>query len=668
MMNEPGSSPARGSPEASERTSRERSVTAMLRQLWLGLATYRLYPENPQRPGFAPAVERIATASEEALRGGSVDLEIRGERFVMGGVPLPRDANVERLALACFERRVERLTLVAVPNVSELERLFAALSQPAADLEAAGGVETVLREGEVTSVSLTPIGPGAVAEADHAADMPAPSSPGPPNVEVLASELMLEDLHGSPSDQAETLLSRLRQVFEQGALAGGPLIELHSAAHEMLTDLPEDVRRSLIEMLVDRVREDPLAGRLIGTMSSAQITRALVDVGRGGRRDPVALARDLAAAGVREVDIVDLTRALEAGHEDVGTIIAGVEQLGIDLGEERRAPADGSVLEVLSGYLTATERDDVQSMRTAVEGSDQAMRAAQVLAVADYLALETDLERAGEALDIWADRLRTALRARDEREVASLLQPLRDVLLGGDEDRAALYAACIRRALAPEVVLDAVTAEAAEDQPHLAALLAPFGDDGVEALLDLLGDEEDRGRRGLLFGALRRIVPEHPKPVVKRLADPRWFVVRNAVLLLGSTGDPGVLPHLAEAARHRSAEVRREVPDAIAAAGGAEAVPHLVELALAAEGDLRHQAVSSLGTLVGEAAAAGLAEVARGSPDRAIKIRALDELAGRPEGRLLLEQLLARGASTRLPWRLRRHARRALARSTRGAR
>ncbi|MGH2672790.1 MAG: hypothetical protein ACRDHC_07420, partial [Actinomycetota bacterium] len=95
-MNEPGSSPPDTSQQTSERIARERQVTALLRQLWLGLSTYRLYPENPQRPGFAPAVERIGTAAQEALAGGRVDVEIRGDRFVLSGTPLSADANVQR--------------------------------------------------------------------------------------------------------------------------------------------------------------------------------------------------------------------------------------------------------------------------------------------------------------------------------------------------------------------------------------------------------------------------------------------------------------------------------------------------------------------------------------------------------------------------------------------
>ncbi|HEX6230311.1 MAG TPA: HEAT repeat domain-containing protein [Actinomycetota bacterium] len=669
-MREPGPPPSEEPQEASERAARERAVVALLRQLWLGLSTYRLYPENPDRPGFAAAVERVGSAAREALGIGPVDIEIRGDTIVMQGAPLPRNDALDRLARACFERRVERLTVVGVPAVDDLERLYETLSRTAADLEEAGGAEAALRDAGVTTISLSPIGPGTVEEADHVPEeLEAAPSQQRLDADVLASELMVEDLGGTPQDQAETLLSRLRHVIG-GASGEGPAIDVHTAVHDVLSDLPDDVRRAFVEILVDRVQQDPVAERLIGTMSDAGLTRALVDIGRSGRRDPMELARHLAVSGVRHLDIIDLTTALEAGQEDAGTIIAGLEQLGVDVGEgegegEEVPPGGGSVLEVLARYLSDTESNDVRSIQEALAVSAEESRALQVMAVADYLVLEADVERAGEALGIWADELRRALGERDERAVSSLLQPVRDALLGGSEDRPALFRAYVRRVLEEEVVVDAVIADAVEEQPRSAGLLAPFGADGVDVLLDLLAQEEDRSRRALLLGALRRIVPSHPAVVAGRLDDERWYVVRNAVSLLGSAGDPTALPRLADAAHHGAVEVRQEVPGALVAAGGVTAVPYLLRLALEAGEDVRRPAVTALGSLVGEEAANALAEVARRSGERPIRLQALDELAERPEGPALLRDLRSGGRGARLPWRLRRHAKRLLSRTGR---
>jgi len=217
------------------------------------------------------------------------------------------------------------------------------------------------------------------------------------------------------------------------------------------------------------------------------------------------------------------------------------------------------------------------------------------------------------------------------------------------------------------VVLDVVIADAADDRPHAAALFAPFGDRGVEVLFGLLAEEQDRDRRALLYGALRRTVPSHPRPLLGRLTDARWYVVRNAVTLLGAAGSQQSLPRLMEVARHPAEQVRREVPDALAAAGGPAAVPYLVRLALEGGPDLQPLSVSSIGTLNGEEAGAGLAEIVRATPDRAMRLQALDLLAARPEGPALLTGLVA-GDGPRLPWRVRRYVRRILSSPPRGRR
>jgi hypothetical protein len=663
-MDDHGPSTSDEAREASVR-ARQRQVSVVLRQLWLGMSTYRLYPENPRRPGFAEAVERVRNAAREALAAGPIDVEIRGERFVLSGEALPPDDAVDRLALVCFERRVERLTIIREPDAADLERLYGTLSRPASELEEAGGAETVLGDLGVTAVSLSPIGPGTVEEADHVPeDLEMPASESRMGSDVLATELMVEDLGGSPKDQAEMLLARIRKLLGEPADGTTPPIETHSAFHSLLGDLPDDVRRSLVQILVDRVGQDDLAERLIGTMSNAGLSRALVDIGRGGENDPVALAQRLAASGVRHTDIVDLTKALEAGQEDAGTIIAGLEQLGVDFGEGGEIPAGGSVLDMLSQYLTATAGDDVRSIQSSIDTTGEE-GGVQALAVADYLTLESDSERAGEALGIWSDELQRAIRDRDEHAVGSLLQPVRSALLAAGEERPALFDAYVRRSLDPEVVLDAVIADAADDRPHAAALFAPFGDRGVEVLFGLLADEPDRDRRALLYGALRRTVPSHPRPLLSRLNDARWYVVRNAVTLLGAAGGAQTLPRLAETAQHSREQVRREVPDALTAAGGPAAVPYLVELATEGYPDIRPLAVSALASLVGQEASDGLVEVVRRSPDRALRLHALDQLASRPDAVAQLEQL-ASGGEPRLPRRVRRTAKRLLASARKG--
>lgn len=631
-------------------------IAAVLRQLWLGLSAYRLYPGSADRPGFVAAVERIEAATTRALAEGPVDVEIRGHRFLLDGEALPPDDAAARLAVACFERGVERLSVTAVPDAQDLANLYDILSLPPAELTETDEAGQRLIAAGVTSVSLARVGPAPVEGATHVPDEMAEGRV--PDARLLASELMLEDLPGSVRDQAETLLIRLRGLLSDPAAAGALPIDLHSAVHHVLDDLPSELRRSLVELALERVREDPAAERLLGTMSDTELTRSLVDLGGEGKRDPVQLARELASAGVRHLDIIDLTAALAAGHEEAGTIIAGLEQLGIDLSQQRTAAlAAGSVTEALSEYLTATEADDVRAVRAAMGRGQAQDRSTALLALRDYLSLETDLERIGEVLDVWAEELRDALRDRDVRRIEVLLPPVRGALAGTGEEEGSLFEAYARRALDRDLILDLVASDAgSEEAGALPDVLEPFGDLGVELLLDVLAEEEDRERRAQLLGLLRRTVRGHVRPVAARLGDPHWYVVRNAVMLLGNAGGPEMLDRLSGVALHESAEVRREVPTALVMAGGPASIPYLCRLAEEGPDDVRRLAVSALGTLAGSEAARALADIAHSrSADRVVRELALEELAQHPVGDEVLRELGTRAGG--LPWGLRRRAR-----------
>jgi HEAT repeat protein len=639
-----------------EGDSREQRVAALLRQVWLGLSAYRLYPGATERSGFVAASERIEAAAERALADGVVDVEVHGEALWLDARPLPNEDAIRRLALACFERRVERIVLRDVPVPTELAHVFDVLSLAPTELQEPGAAQERLRATGVSSIELLRVGPGSVTGADHVPlDLVEPVEAEIPTGDVLASELMVEDLGGDAEQQAETILARLRSLSDQFNVEPARGIDLHSAFHEAIGRFPDDVRRSLVQLLVDRVAEDPLAQRLVGAMSNAELTRALVDLGRDGRRDPVDLARRLAAAGVRHLDIVDLTTALEAGREEAGTIVAGLEQLGIDLSGPR---VSGSITDVLAEYLSATRTEDARSMHRALGDAEEEQ--ASLLAFADYLSLESDLERIGEVLDGWVGAVGASLRDGDRARLGVLVDAARRPLSNAGDDRSALFETSARLALDEELLLRLAPPPAEGEPSPLLALLAPFGDLGVEVLLDLLADEEDRDRRALLLAVLRQAAAGHVGPVAARLDDPRWYVVRNAVTLLGAAGGPEVLERLATVARHGAPEVRREAARSLVLAGGTAAAPHLVDLAVHGGDEMGRLALVALAALTGPGSASAIAEVARSSSAKALRQEALDVLAGRVDGGTAVEDLASGATKPRLPRGLRRHAKRLL--------
>src|SRR5206468_1350322 len=171
----------------------------------------------------------------------------------------------------------------------------------------------------------------------------------------------------------------------------------------------------------------------------------------------------LAAAGVRHLDLVDLTEALEAGREEAGTILAGLEAVGVDLTQPRTDSPEGSVTDALAGYLAATERDDVRTIQATLPRTDEQRKASALLARRDYLMLEGDDERLGEVLSLWAEGLQEAMAMRDPVRVRELLDSVREALGGAGEERESLYGSYARQALAPEAVLALVATVRLDD-------------------------------------------------------------------------------------------------------------------------------------------------------------------------------------------------------------
>ena len=107
-----------------------------------------------------------------------------------------------------------------------------------------------------------------------------------------------------------------------------------------------------------------------------------------------------------------------------------------------------------------------------------------------------------------------------------------------------------------------------------------LGPHSVESLLAGLAREEDwEIRKPFLAFVAARGKASIP-PLLRRLSDPSWYLVRNVLLILGDIGDPSTIPSIAVALEHPEPRVRR---DAVAALGkiGVDLLPAVVGLGAA---------------------------------------------------------------------------------------
>lgn len=137
-------------------------------------------------------------------------------------------------------------------------------------------------------------------------------------------------------------------------------------------------------------------------------------------------------------------------------------------------------------------------------------------------------------------------------------------------------------------------------------LLAFSPDKMVPRLMDRLVREDDLLARRLLIEALiRQGTPAAPM-LSGYLNDSRWFVVRNAVTVLGEVRDPHIVSLLPPLLRHRDIRVARETVRALTKIGGQRVVGILLSLVEGEDETLARQALLSLGALKSPAAVPSL--------------------------------------------------------------
>ncbi|BCR06130.1 PBS lyase [Desulfuromonas versatilis] len=119
----------------------------------------------------------------------------------------------------------------------------------------------------------------------------------------------------------------------------------------------------------------------------------------------------------------------------------------------------------------------------------------------------------------------------------------------------------------------------------------------VPEIMERLTEEGEARARKILSAALVRQGRAAVPILIEHLADPRWFVVRNAVGILGEIRDQGSAAHFAPLLHHKEPRVRRETLRALTRIGGRNAIDILLHTVDEEEGDLRRQALLCLGAI-----------------------------------------------------------------------
>lgn len=131
----------------------------------------------------------------------------------------------------------------------------------------------------------------------------------------------------------------------------------------------------------------------------------------------------------------------------------------------------------------------------------------------------------------------------------------------------------------------------------LVQVLAFLGSQIANRLMEILADERAAPKRKLLNEILTRTGTAALPTIYEYLNDDRWFVVRNAIAILGDIRNQESLAQLTPLLEHDEIRVRRETIRALTKIGGNRAIKILLQAALANDQELRRQAILSLGAI-----------------------------------------------------------------------
>lgn len=233
--------------------------------------------------------------------------------------------------------------------------------------------------------------------------------------------------------------------------------------------------------------------------------------------------------------------------------------------------------------------------------------------------------RTGEAIVAAAARLG---EARDERGIADLVEVLGDASGPGERDPDAMDLAV--RLTSPRVAIQLVgrlgsTREESE-RNRLIRVSAGLGREMAAALADALGEARDRYQRRSFMDALLAMGEIAREMAEGMVEDPRWYVVRNGVALLGEMGGPGAVSNLTGTLANEDPRVRKETVLALSKIGGDDAAMLLLGMLDDSDPEVRARACSAVGLLRVERALKPLLQLLEKDSNEEVQVQGIQAL------------------------------------------
>jgi len=167
-----------------------------------------------------------------------------------------------------------------------------------------------------------------------------------------------------------------------------------------------------------------------------------------------------------------------------------------------------------------------------------------------------------------------------------------------DAEMRRAYTIGVRRLAKPTLIrgIAGLLPRRRELRDALHVVLPRLGPDGAEALIDLLTASDSLTDRRAYLAVLAKIRDAVPT-LIHLLGDNRWYVVRNAIDLLGEMRAAEAENALLDVVTHREERVRRSAATTLARLGTARSLQAIEKMATDPVPEVRSHAVQGLGSV-----------------------------------------------------------------------
>lgn len=559
----------------------------VMKHLVSALRIVKIYPSN--NPIYSQALKKSFETLFHYLSATAPDYHISVQKtnFMYRNIPFGKDAQMNRpIAMDLFTKGMREIVFSAGIAEQDLEEFLQATALSPEELSMRSGISTILWEKGVANIKIVESGLDEVIETSViGGDASGGSAKQKDGKQSLAGKtLMLSDVKTDPEGFASGMLAfamRTRRedetveerLFTLCKQAGLKIVKDHAGeSNELFTGLA----KSLLA-LESPYRQGLIAGKLYQNADA----EAASELNTGYDQ--------LFPNMLHEVRSGHFSHAWTAEH--VAVLLKKTVS---------NAPAPSAPPPV-PGTLTATPitPDLAETARSLEQESDEEIEALKAVSNAG---MESDIIEAATRtlmflIPLVNDPRRKEISRKDIRLFSGVVQQLEDMLSyllkKNNYELATIIIEALHMPVAPEfkprmtealkkTVTTTIIKEAISEmrkhppgsQAHHSAYtyLASLDRKATEALLELLAEETDREARLYLLDLLKNFGKNQTALLGERLADDRWYVVRNIVSILGESKTDHAIAMLRKAADHKNVKIRQEVLKGVISFGGRKAV------------------------------------------------------------------------------------------------